>query len=122
MTMDLNRAQEIVSAINDRAFFNMGLKDTVASLGGISLAEMLEAKSVVEADNDERQRRQQMEGGAVRFRVVPDDRLIAAAYALEHYYPDNGAVVAMPFVEWPHDRRALAVVGLEPARGGAGDE
>ncbi|PWJ81569.1 hypothetical protein C7441_110101 [Pseudaminobacter salicylatoxidans] len=115
--MTPERAQEIISAINDRAFFKMGLKDReqIGTLEGVSLAEMLEAKSIVLAGNDAAKERQKVEGGSISISVTPDDRLIAAAYALEHYHPDNEAVVVIPTTEWPYDRRALGVVGLEPS-------
>lgn len=112
--MTPERAQEIVSAINDRAFFRLGMVEKVGSLERVSLAEMLEAKGIVAAGNAEAKQRQEQVGGSISIKVIPDDRLIAATYALEHYHPDNEAVVLMPTTEWPYDRRALGVVGLEP--------
>lgn len=116
--MTRERAQEIVSAINDRAYFKMGLKEApdIGSLEGVSLAEMLEAKNTVEAGNKAAQERAKQTGGTYSVSIIPDDRLIAAAYALEHYHPDNEAVVVIPTSEWPYDRRALGVVGLEPSK------
>lgn len=70
--MDLARALEIVGAINDRAAFGMGMTETVRPLAGMSLADMLEAKVLVEAED--------------KTAIIPDDRLIAAAYCGEHYH------------------------------------
>lgn len=117
--MTPERAQEIVSAINDRAFFKMGLVEHVRSLAGVTLAEMLEAAGIVDAGNIAQRERQQREGGSITINVIPDDRLIAAAYALEHFHPNDEAVVVMPTSEWPYDRRALGVVGLEPEAAGS---
>lgn len=115
--MNFERAREIVDAINDRAFYQMGLVESVGSLDGVTLAEMIEAKQVVEARNEAERERLEREHGSATIRVVPDDRLIAAAYALDHYAPNNEAVVLVPTGEWPFNRRALAVVGLEPGDG-----
>lgn len=119
MPMTPERAKEIVSAINDRAYFKMGLKEApdIGSLEGVSLAEMLEAKNAVEAGNRAAQEHAKQTGGTYSVSIIPDDRLIAAAYALEHYQPDNEAVVVIPTSEWPFDRRALGVVGLEAGQG-----
>ena len=116
--MTPERAQEIVSAINDRAFFSMGMAEKIGSIDGVSLAEMIEAKAIVEAGNAAAP----YEDGKRTIRVVPDDRLIAAAYALEHYRPSNEAIVVIPTREWPYDRRALGVVGLEPGQGAEVDD
>lgn len=106
------RALSIVRAINDRCFFAMGISETVGSLEGVSLADMLEAKRLVEQRNENAA----YVDGKRTINVVPDDRLIAAAYTLEHYRPDNEAIAVVPTREWPFDRRALGVVGLEPAK------
>lgn len=118
------RAHEIVVAINDRLLFRLGLKEPadIGSLAGVSLAEMLEAKAIVLAGNESARARQVRDGGSISIYMTPDDRLIAAAYALEHYRPDNEAVVVVPTAEWPYDRRALGVIGLEPGQGEADDE
>jgi hypothetical protein len=114
--MTLERAQEIVSAINDRCLFAMGLVEPakVGSLKDVSLADMLAAKAEVEAENARVAAHAREHGGSYSIRTIPADRLIAAAYALEHFRPDNEAVAVIPTTEWPYNRRALGVVGLEP--------
>lgn len=97
--MDLPRALNIVARINNQAFLAMGLigsdqvETTAAgmSLEGISLAELMEATTVVKAHNAAGGDR--IEGGS-RMYTVPDDRLIAAAYVAAHYDadPDNNIV------------------------------
>ncbi|MRX32776.1 hypothetical protein [Aminobacter sp. MDW-2] len=110
--MDVQRANAIVKAINQRAFFAMGIAETVDTLEGVTLADMLEAKEIVQAAN----KAAASIDGKTELRVVPDDRLIAAAYTLEHYWPDNEAIVVVPTHQWPYNRRALGVVGLEPSK------
>lgn len=79
--MTPERAREIVAAIADRSFMAMGISDKSPSLEGVSLVDMLEAATVVEQAN----REAKTVDGMRTFHVVPDDRLIAAVYALEHY-------------------------------------
>lgn len=114
--MDFDRALKIVSAINDRCFYAMGLVDKVGSLQGVSLAEMIRAKAIVAAANAKEK------PGPHTIHVVPDDRLIAAAYALEYFAPSKEAVAMVPTRQWPYDRRALGVVGLEPETKQEGEE
>ena len=116
--MTPERAAEIVSAINDRALYQLGMVQKLGSLAGVSLAEMVEAKNVIEAGNLEARQRQEREGGSITIRTIPDDRLIAAAYALEHYRPTFEAIAVVPTSEWPFDRRVIGVFGLEPGQGG----
>lgn len=96
--LDLERALEIVGAINDRMFLAMGLvpASEVGSLQGVSLVQMLEAKQVVERENDRRAAEAKREGSSYSISVVPADRLIAAAYALENYEAGDGHFVMMP--------------------------
>jgi len=116
--MTPERAQEIVAAINDRCFFAMGMVEPgkIGSLKDVSLAEMIEATAAIKAENACAQAHAREHGGSYTTKVIPADRLIAAAYALEHYHPDNEAVVVVPTTEWPYDRRALGIVGLEPEK------
>lgn len=115
--MTPERAAEIVSAINERALFQLDLVASVKPLTDVSLAEMLEAKTMVQAANVAARERQKAEGESITISVVPDDRIIAAAYTLEHFLPSNEAVAVVPTRQWPYDRRVLAVVGLEPGQG-----
>jgi hypothetical protein len=107
--MTPERALEIVSAVNDRCFFKMELVDKVGSLEGVSLAEMLEAVAIVKQMNKDAP----AINGKRTIRMVPDDRLIAAAYVLDHYQPDCDAICIIPHIEG--DLRAVAVLALEEA-------
>lgn len=49
--MTPDRAHEIVKAVNDRCFFGMGLTEKPGSLSDVSLADMLEAKRLIEEKN-----------------------------------------------------------------------
>lgn len=115
--MNLERAFEIVSIVNDMAFYSMGLWDEgkpVRGLANISLGEMLEAKRLVEEGNAA-----PAAEGSRTIHVVPDDRLIAAAYALFHYEPNGDAILIMParsaFFETDHV--AIACVRLNRQSG-----
>ncbi len=89
--MELDRAIAIVRAINQRAFSAMGIGGQCDTLERISLAEMIDAKERVQLENE-----LQSSGGARLFYVVPDDRLIAAAYALQHCDAKDEPVVMCP--------------------------
>lgn len=120
-SMTPQRALEIVSAINDRCMFTMELCDNPKSLAGVSLAEMIEAKGIIEAQNDAAE----SVNGSRTIKLIPDDRLIAAAYCMEHYEPSNEAIVVMPMTKregfWHETKRkALAVLPLKD--GEVGDE
>ncbi|MBX3494485.1 hypothetical protein [Chelatococcus sp.] len=106
--MPVPRALEIVGMICHRSFHASGLADVVGNLNGISLAEMIEAKRLVEAEN-----RKPSIGGTRTIHVVPDDSLIAAAYALANYEPSHGAVVSEP--DGDGLVKALAIVRLTAA-------
>jgi len=111
--MTPERAREIVSAINDRCFFTMKLVESPKSLAGVTLAEMLEAKTIVEAENDAAE----SVNGSYTIKMVPDDRLIAAAYCMEHYPVSDEAILVMPTSRrerfWHEtERKALAIVPL----------
>ncbi|WP_331373809.1 hypothetical protein [Sinorhizobium chiapasense] len=109
--MPLDRALAIVRAINQRAFFAMGIADKVDALTEISLRDMITATDRVRQADGEAP----SDGGKRTFHVVPDDRLIAAAYALEHYDGDDSAVVVMPGRNMFGEpcRKALGVVLLD---------
>lgn len=114
--MTPERAQEIVTAINNRCMFTMDLfgVDKLHSLKGVSLAEMLEAKEVIEAQN----RAAESVDGSRTIKMIPDDRLIAAAYCMEHYPASDEAILVMPCTRsegfWHETKRkALAIVPLK---------
>ncbi|AAL49610.1 unknown [Sinorhizobium phage PBC5] len=117
--MPLERARQIVTAINHRAFFAMGISDKSASLEGVTLIDMIEAKARVEKENDA-----PPVDGKKAFTIVPDDRLIAAAYALEHYDGDKSAVAVVPGRDMFGEpcRKALGVVQLAGLRDPEGEE
>jgi len=112
--MTPERAQEIVTAINDRALLAMGIDRNMGSLEGVSLAEMLAATEIVAAGNKAREHVARQTGTSCSISIIPAERLIAAVYTLENYKPGNEAIAIIPTNEWPYDRRAIGVVGLEP--------
>jgi len=116
--MSPERALEIVCAINDRCFYKMELVDKVHSLEGVSLAEMLEAKTIVEVGNTAAMK----PGGSMSIRMVPDDRLIAAAYVLDHYHPDPDAICIIPHRGIEGQLRAVAVVAIDREQCSAEDD
>ncbi len=78
--MDSERAEEIRSAVYGRAMHRMGFREEWCreTLPECTLAEMLEAMRIVEAEGKN-------QSGARTIRMTVDDRQIAALYALEHY-------------------------------------
>jgi hypothetical protein len=90
--MDHERASKIVSATNRGAFVVMGISEEIPEwLGEVSLADMIEAKRVVE-ERDANQVPD--ENGCKSYSFKPDDRLIAAVYTLLHFEPANEAIVS----------------------------
>lgn len=121
--MTPERAQEIVTAINARGFYTIGLWHEgrpLGSLEGVGLAEMIEAKNAVEAANAQEEAHAKETGGGYTIRIVPDDRLIAAVYAIEHYPASSEPIVMLPrrpvFADEPR-HVAIAVVPIDPAAG-----
>jgi hypothetical protein len=88
--MTEDRAANIVRAINQRCFVTMGVGDgALDSLEGVSLADMLAAVAKVRAANDDAEARQRAEGGSRSIFMLPDDRLTAAVYVMEHYQDND---------------------------------
>lgn len=110
--MTPERAQEIVSAINARCLVTMGIEQPMARLEGVSLAEMLEAKDIVKAQNETAKSQARDHGGGYSIQMVPDDRLIAAVYVIGHYHPSRDPILYLPARGLFSDRIALAVVGM----------
>lgn len=106
--MSLARAREIVTAVCQRGFYTMGLCDVVQSLDGVSLPEMVEAAALVGAAN----RMADASPGPKVIQVVPDHRLIAAVYALEHFTPDDTPIVLLPPQRDGAGHKAISVVML----------
>jgi hypothetical protein len=94
--MEIARAREIVLAINARCFTTLGFDHALTPLDGVSLAEMLEAKRIVENVNAGNKAAAAFAGGRYTINVVPDDRLIAAVYCLDHYPCSRDPVLAVP--------------------------
>src|SRR5690242_19762162 len=111
--MTPERANEIVIAINNRAFMSMGLAREAGALTGVTLAEMLEAKAIVKQGNAEREAEASRTGAGYSISSTPDDRLIAAVYTLEHFPPDNEPILCLPWTGFEGDRIAVAVVALD---------
>jgi len=118
--MELDRAIAIVKAINQRCFCAMGIADKVDSLDGVSLSQMLAAKDRLQLESAT----SRSVDGVRRFYTVPDDRLIAAAYALQHYDGDDNAIVVVPGRDMFGEpcRKALGVVQLEGLTDQEGEE
>jgi len=114
--MTKERAHEIVVAICDLAFISMGLGQRGARrLGGLSLRAMLDAKAIVEASDAQVRAAARETGVGYTTHTVPDDRLIAAAYVLEHYQPSDDAILAVPYGDFGGKNRVLAVVAMDDA-------
>lgn len=110
------RALDIVSMVNDMAFCSMGLWEEgkpLRSIRDVSLAEMLEAKRIVEEKNA---LPLPPPGGARTIHCVPDDRLIAAAYVISHYEPNGSPILMLPQQSVFHETShvALGCVRLNP--------
>lgn len=106
--LTIERAREIVRAINARAFVTMGMADELASLEGVSLAQMLEAVRMISNANAARRAAAAVNGGGVTIDVIPDDRLVAAVYAIHHYPASREPILSIPAAG--HRLRCLAVV------------
>ncbi|MGK9200455.1 hypothetical protein [Sinorhizobium meliloti] len=118
--MELDRAIAIVKAIYQRCICATDVVEKVNSLEGVSLSQMLAAKDRLQLENAT----SRSVDGVRRFYTVPDDRLIAAAYALEHYDGDENAIVVVPGRDMFGEpcRKALGVVQLEGLTDEEGEE
>ena len=112
IAMPIERAVEIVKAICEHGFHAIGLSETVGTLGGVSLLEMIEAARLIKAENG-----RPAEDGSRSVYVVPDDRLIAAAYALANYQPSRGAIVSAPTAEGLINAMAIVRITAVPPKG-----
>lgn len=109
--MTFDRARDIVAAINARCFVTMEIATNLPDLDGVSLAEMVEATAMVRNANAAAVAKAKLAGGGYKIRMVPDDRLIAAVYAIDHFPISNEPILALPADE--HHLRALAVVRIK---------
>ncbi|MFG1332067.1 hypothetical protein V5F41_12545 [Xanthobacter autotrophicus] len=121
-SMTPERAREILAAINNRALITMGIDQPLLSIEGVTLSEMLEAKAMVVAQNERAQADAQQNGGGYRIAVVPDDRLIAAAYALQHFAISRDPILCLPIRDLRGSHAAIAVVAVTPTEDDTADE
>lgn len=112
--MSLSQAKEIVSAINNRAMVTVGIDVSLPELRNISLSDMLEAKLMVQEQN-KREKESRQASGTYTISVVPDDRLIAAVYAITHFPPSEEPILNLPYRHLFGDRIALAVLSIDSA-------
>lgn len=96
--LTLEQAQDIVAAINHRAFITNGLKEDqpLASLSNVSLAEMLEAAEAVRAENRRREQAAKGTGESYSISLVPEERLIAAVFVADNYQPGLSPILLLP--------------------------
>ncbi len=86
LTLSIDRAREINTAMCQASFAAMGLIEppSAAPLMSCSLPDLLRAAEIVRAGN-RAARGQAGRGDAYVIQTVPDERLIAAIFALLHY-------------------------------------
>lgn len=94
--MDIARARDIVRAVNARCYATVGIEIELPSLEGVSLAEMIEAKQVVQNLNAANEAAAKISGGSYSISMVPADRLIAAVYTLDHYHDSREPILSIP--------------------------
>lgn len=125
--LTLEQAQDIVAAINHRAFITNGLKEDqpLAALSNVSLAEMLEAAEAVRAENRRREQAAKGTGESYSISMVPAERLIAAVFVAENYQPGKSPILSLPcnsllsdtgqaaLLFWPIDRDELEDEGSD---------
>jgi len=109
----IDRAHKIVEAILGRSFVTMDLPGDLSSLTGVSLLDMIHAKEIVEQQNSDAAAAAKLNGGSYSISVVPDDRLIAAVYVLEHYPHSEDAILAVPVQNFLGNVKAVAVQVVE---------
>lgn len=108
--MEIDRARDIVKAINARCFTTLGFDRELPSLDGVTLLQMLEAKTIVENVNRTNQVAAKFSGGRYTIHVIPDDRLIAAVYCMDHYPCSREPVLAVPSGE--RHQKVVAVLTI----------
>ncbi|MFG1376111.1 hypothetical protein [Xanthobacter autotrophicus] len=121
-SMTPERAREIVAAINNRALITIGIDQPLLSIEGVTLAEMLEAKAMVVAQNKRAEAEARQRGGRYSISMVPDDRLIAAAYALQHFAVSQEPILCLPIRDFRASHAAIAVVAVTPTEDDTADE
>lgn len=105
--MPIDRAEAINAAMVNAALWTQGIIDDepdLSALSGVSLADMLAAKAGIEARNAAAR----TASGGYTITVIPDDRLIAAAYTLLSYDAEHRPIVCA-------GGKAVAVLPLRAA-------
>lgn len=119
--MELDRAIELVGAVNSFAYFAMGLQEPI-SIKNATLAELVQARDVVETEN----RRRNDLPGTKTLMCVPDDRLIAAVFTARHYEAQDeesvDPIVLSPASFFSPHGTALVHIRMKPAEETAGVE
>lgn len=119
--MELDHAIELVGAVNSFAYYAMGLQEP-RSIKNATLAELMQARDVVEAQN----RRREGATGTKTLMCVPDDRLIAAVFTARHYeaqdQDDVDPIVRTPASFFSPHGTALVHIRLKPVEEPAGVE
>jgi hypothetical protein len=117
--MPLDRASSIVEAICRASIATMGVVDPPAAPEPPpSLAECLDAVRTIESRNAQEQARHKARGGSMSLSVVPDERLVAAAYTAWNYQPDS-ADDAPNVVAVTRGAAVVVVATPKAAEGGA---
>lgn len=93
--MNNERAEEIRVAVYGRAMYRMGFREKWCreTLPDCTLAEMLEAMSIIRGEKDE----QRSQPGPREIKMTVADRQVAALYALEQYGGPEELLEALGF-------------------------
>lgn len=115
LPMPLERARELCSIVNSYAYATLGVKAATPLPKDVSLFDLVQAREIVEREN-KRLETAPADGGSRSFYMLPDPRLIAAVYAIEHYPVGPQAIILRPATKeeafWNETNFvALAVVG-----------
>jgi hypothetical protein len=98
--MELDRAESIVAALNNCSMWTILNEDRFAAdvklLDSLSLQECLDAVATVRQYGDRKREIQKADGKPQSFQMLPDDRLVAAAFTLAQYGTGNEPIVAVP--------------------------
>ena len=113
--LTLTEAKALVKAINNCSMWQIIGRDEYAPdlslLEKHSLAECLKAVWMVKREDDRHNEALKKLNGGQRFHILPDDRLIAAAYALANYHISREPVVSAPATKFT--AKALGILSVE---------
>lgn len=99
LPMSLDRALELCSIVNSYALATMGVGDVKPLPSDVTLLELVQAGERVRLENDRTtaDALAAPEPGRTRtYHIVPDPRLIAAVYAIEHFPLAPAAIIVRP--------------------------